>query len=239
VTEAGWLECRDPGPMLTALFGCPPDEDDAYPGTDPTIPGFASMRKLRLFGCACCRRVWDRLPSPDGRTAVELAERYADGAGGGITGWLRRQWLMDCLMGQAEAEAQSRVWRESSITWAPFCVLKSDPKPHLEASWYVRSRSGDGEAGAQVLLLRDLFGNPFRPVTLGRSWRTPTVASLAQAAYDERCLPSGNLDAARLAVLSDALEESGCNESEILTHLRSPRAHARGCWVLDLILGKS
>jgi hypothetical protein len=119
MTEAEWLACGDPGPMLTALFGCPPDEDDDHPGTGPTIPGFASVRKLRLFCCACCRRAWGRLASPDGRTAVELAERYADGVGGGITGWLRRQWLMDCLRGQAEEGSRSSEWRESSIAWAP------------------------------------------------------------------------------------------------------------------------
>ena len=58
-------------------------------------------------------------------------------------------------------------------------------------------------------------------------------------AYDERLMPSGELDLGRLAVLSDALEEAGCTSAEILTHLRSPGPHVRGCWALDLILGKS
>ena len=62
--------------------------------------------------------------------------------------------------------------------------------------------------------------------------------SLAQAAYDQRILPIGHLDPARLAVLSDALEETGCTDAELLGHLREPGPHVRGCWALDLILAK-
>jgi len=89
-----------------------------------------------------------------------------------------------------------------------------------------------------AVLLRDVVGNPFRPVSLNRAWLTPTVVSLAQAAHDERILPSGLLDPARLAVLSDALEEAGCTDAAIVSHLRSAGPHVRGCWALDLILGK-
>jgi hypothetical protein len=93
------------------------------------------------------------------------------------------------------------------------------------------------EHAAHCDLIRDVFGNPFRPVTLDRSLLTPTVASLAEAAYEHRELPSGHLELARLAVLSDALEEAGVTE-EVLTHLRSPGPHVRGCWAVDLILAK-
>jgi hypothetical protein len=87
-------------------------------------------------------------------------------------------------------------------------------------------------------LIREFFGNPFRPSTLDRSRLMPLVVSLAEAAYEERHLPSGQLDAARLAVLSDALEESGCADIDLLAHLRSPGPHVRGCWAVDLVLGK-
>jgi hypothetical protein len=89
-----------------------------------------------------------------------------------------------------------------------------------------------------VVLIRDIFGNPFRPVRLVPVWRTPAVMSLAQVAYDERLLPSGHLDTARLAVLADALEEAGYTEQAILDHLRAPGPHVRGCWAVDLLLGK-
>jgi hypothetical protein len=87
-------------------------------------------------------------------------------------------------------------------------------------------------------MLRDIFANPFRSVAINFTWLTPTVRNLATAAYEDRSLPSGELDPARLAVLADALEESGCNNADMLTHLRSPGPHVRGCWSVDLLLGK-
>jgi hypothetical protein len=119
-------------------------------------------------------------------------------------------------------------------------------------------------------LLRDIIGNPFRPVVVNPDWITPTVLSLARAAYEERpgrlcghcnglgrttpivlggyvrcdtCHATGHiedstLDPVRLAILSDALEEAGCTDEIILVHLRSPSSHVRGCWALDLLLGK-
>ncbi|MBY0228961.1 MAG: hypothetical protein K2W96_06765 [Gemmataceae bacterium] len=83
-----------------------------------------------------------------------------------------------------------------------------------------------------------LFGNPIRPSGVDPVWRNSTVQSLARAAYQERSLPSGHLDNARLAVLSDALEEAGCADGAVLSHLRFPGPHVRGCWALDLVLDK-
>jgi hypothetical protein len=94
------------------------------------------------------------------------------------------------------------------------------------------------ELAAQAALLRDICGNPFRPVVLDPTFLTSAVTSLAQAAHEERALPSGELDRARLAVLADALEEAGCSEQAILDHLRGPGPHVRGCWLVDLALAK-
>jgi len=87
-------------------------------------------------------------------------------------------------------------------------------------------------------LLRDIFGNPFRPVVCDPARISSTVTKLAQAAYDERSLPAGTLELDRLAVLADALEDAGCDSADILSHLRNPGTHVRGCWVIDLILGR-
>jgi hypothetical protein len=95
------------------------------------------------------------------------------------------------------------------------------------------------EQGTQSELLRDLCGNPFRLVTLSLACLTPQVVALAQAAYDQREVPAGTLDLARLAVLADVLEDAGCTAEDILNHLRGPGPHVRGCWAVDLILGKS
>jgi hypothetical protein len=91
---------------------------------------------------------------------------------------------------------------------------------------------------ARANILRDLYGSPFRPSTLESAWLTPTVTDLATVAYRERALPSGELDPFRLTILADALEEAGCTDPVILTHLRGPGPHVRGCWALDLALGK-
>jgi hypothetical protein len=101
---------------------------------------------------------------------------------------------------------------------------------------------GGTEGAEQCALLRDVFGNPFRPVSADPAWLSwggGVVVDLAQAAYEERHPPGGNLDAVRLAVLADALEEAGCNDADILGHLRGPGPHVRGCFYLNLLLGKS
>jgi len=91
---------------------------------------------------------------------------------------------------------------------------------------------------AQSKLIRCIFGNPFRPIFFNLNWLKPTVINLATFAYEERNLPSGELDKNRLAILADALEECGCDHREILGHLRGPGPHVRGCHVVDLLLGK-
>ena len=90
----------------------------------------------------------------------------------------------------------------------------------------------------QCDVLWGILGNPFRPVPLHRSWLTPDVLSLARAAYDQRTLPAGTLEPARLALLADALEEAGCADPQLLGHLRGPGPHVRGCWAVDLLLGR-
>ncbi|HKA54599.1 MAG TPA: hypothetical protein VKJ47_13145, partial [Candidatus Binatia bacterium] len=101
-----------------------------------------------------------------------------------------------------------------------------------------RKAAAGKEESALCALVRDIFGNPFRPASLDPAWRTPAVVSLATAAYEERNLPAGTLDPDRLAVLADALEEAGCDNADLLSHLRGPGPHVRGCWVIDLLLGK-
>jgi hypothetical protein len=90
-------------------------------------------------------------------------------------------------------------------------------------------------------LLRDLSGNPFRPVSIDPAWLAwhgGAVRELARVVYEEWELPTGHLDAGRLAVLADMLEEAGCTHAQLLGHLRSAGPHARGCHAVDAILGK-
>jgi hypothetical protein len=101
--------------------------------------------------------------------------------------------------------------------------------------------AGTTERIAQAGLLRCVFGNPFRSLAVPHSWLTwdsGTVPRLARAVYDNRT-PAGTLDNDRLAVLADALEEAGCEDAEVLGHLRGPGPHARGCWPVDGLLGET
>jgi hypothetical protein len=91
------------------------------------------------------------------------------------------------------------------------------------------------ERRAQVSLLRCIFGNPYRTVAAEPAWlawKGGVVLKLAQAVYDERRFEV-------LPVLADALEEAGCTDPVVLDHCRSGREHARGCWVVDLLLGNT
>ncbi|AWM42422.1 hypothetical protein C1280_28270 [Gemmata obscuriglobus] len=87
------------------------------------------------------------------------------------------------------------------------------------------------EAKQQTVLVRDIFGNPFRPVRFDMGWLTGAAVSLADAIYRGQAFE-------RLPVLADALEASGCDDPSILAHCRSGAPHVRGCWAVDLVLGR-
>ena len=91
--------------------------------------------------------------------------------------------------------------------------------------------AASAERSAQCKILRDIVGNPFRPVTFDPEWRTSTVTALAQQMYDSR-------DFTAMPILADALQDAGCENADILDHCRGPGPHVRGCWVVDLVLGK-
>ena len=93
--------------------------------------------------------------------------------------------------------------------------------------------SNQSRVDTQIAYLRDIFGNPFRPVALNPAWLTSDVLALARGIYDERAFE-------RMPILADALQDAGCDNADILTHCRDAKqVHVRGCWVLDLLLGKT
>jgi hypothetical protein len=101
-----------------------------------------------------------------------------------------------------------------------------------------RAVNDDDEPAVQADLVRCVFGNPFRSVAFDASRLTPLVRDLAQAADEDRSVPLGEFDRGRLAVLADALEDEVRTDDALLSHLRSPGPHVRGCWAMDLILGR-
>ncbi len=106
-----------------------------------------------------------------------------------------------------------------AIERAEFAEMWIDRAPEQEES--IRAKHCD--------LVRDIFGNPFRPVTLDPRWLTSTVLDLARIIYDERTFE-------RMPILADALMDAGCDSEEILSHCRNGGPHVRGCWVIDLLL---
>jgi hypothetical protein len=83
----------------------------------------------------------------------------------------------------------------------------------------------------QSSYLRDIFGNPFRPVAFDPSWRTSAAVAIAKGMYESR-------DFAAMSLLADALQDADCADQQILDHCRGPGPHVKGCWVVDFVLGK-
>ncbi len=246
----------------------------------------ADPRKLRLFACACVRRVGDSL-TDESRRAVEVAEAYADGQAAHADLWDARKAAGEAARTAAEAEgaAAEAAWvaaeaartaqeegeeREertaaeaaeaaraaetARAAWAAAGAAARAARTAREegeeraaagaatgaAAWAAEAAGAEltaawaAERRTQANLVRCIFINPFRPApVLGPevlAWSGGVVVKLAEAVYEERAFD-------RMAVLADALEEAGLSDAAILNHCRRDQRHARGCWVLDLLMG--
>jgi hypothetical protein len=228
MTEAEWLASNRREAMLEHLHGK------------------ASDRRLRLFACACCRRIWHLILDERGKKAAWVAERYADGL---ATDEERRvaweaAWADDL---PGDNPQQSSVFAAVHAGYfachQPKWIYRAASSAS-DAVFYKTRETADedhasdleeAESDAQRSLLRDIFGNPFRPATLNPSWvawNDGAIRKMAQGIYDARAFD-------RLPLLADALEEAGCDNADILSHCRGGGEHVRGCWVVDLLLGKS
>jgi hypothetical protein len=240
MNESDWLACSDPFQMLEFLRGS----------------GMASDRQFRLFACACYRRVWHLLTDRRSRHAVEVLERLADGG-------VPRAEVEHALRGACNAQSEAETHGDDDLpqarqtaAWGVYrAFVTSPPATARESRYYCTRAAGAAagpvaqaaaeraEEGGQCRLLRDIFGSlPLRPSTVApsvRTWDGGLALKLAQAAYEERDLPSGHLGPARLAVLADCLEDAGCEDALLLGHLRGGGVHVRGCFAVDLILGRS
>jgi hypothetical protein len=180
------------------------------------VLGPASDRKRRLWAVAFCRHIWEYLGDERSRNAVEAAERFADGR----------------ASEKELAKARVAAWQVPVNTpegYDRFCPWNAC-RPAIREG--VMLMSNAPFATAQRSLLRDIFGNPFRPVTFSPDWRTDTVTLLACQIYDSR-------DFSAMPILADALQDAGCDDSSVLDHCRSDGPHVRGCWVCDLVLEES
>jgi hypothetical protein len=190
-------------------------EQEWLTGIDPLpmvrfLRGKLGERKFRLFVCGCCRFM-DRRGNVSGLEVVELGERMADG-----------------LVSYSDASLKEALVRRLYVDgWA---VVHSPYGAALRCSQESRLWRGLHRSD----LLRCITGNPFSPARIDPSWLAwdaGTVRNLAWGVYEERAFE-------RLPILGDALEEAGCTDGAVLDHCRRPGPHARGCWVVDQILGK-
>jgi hypothetical protein len=237
VDESEWQACQEPEKLLECL----------------RQSGRASDRKLRLFAAACVRRAWHLLDDERSRRAVEVVESLADGEP------VPQEWLAQARTAPyyeghlqpgpvhifaCDAAALLNApdpWLVAQFAGecvlfalhdAPWIENRGDPEAHIEAA-----ADAMAERSYQAAVLRDIFGSPWRPLTIEPSLLTK-CADLARAAYEHRVLPEGTLDPARLAVLCDALEKYGSAAPELLGHLRGG-LHWRGCHAIDALLGWS
>jgi hypothetical protein len=197
-----------------------------------------SDRLWRLFAVACVRTVADRLNQPESGAALSIAERVADGTVS-ATEW-REAREQAAAAAQRAGRAAWEAETDGQFHWGTeayqaMCEAEALANAALECL----AESVDLERIPQGLqlpdLLREVFGNPFHwriADTTWQSWNSGVIWSLANSIYAES-------DFVRLPHLADALEEAGCTDAELLSHLRGPGPHVRGCWALDLILGKS
>ena len=220
MTEAEWLVATELSPMLAFLRGK------------------ASDRKLRLFGLDCCRLVIALL-DPRGLKAVGAAERYADGlcspeeleaarlvANEAFCEFDDRQGsesAANAVESLCHAEGLSDLLNDVARETAALSMY-SQPQHLKRATRRIRRLN-------QCRHLRDIFGNPFRPVAFSPAWRTDTAVSLARQMYESRQFGA-------MPILADALQDAGCDNDGVLNHCRGDGAHVRGCWVVDLVLGK-
>ncbi len=213
MTEAEWPAIGNPKPMLRLL------EKQKRLGD----------RKLRLFSCACGRRFWDVLTGLD-RKVVELAEDFADGR---VSEWelgIASDAACEAQPDDDELEGEDYRIAQAQIA-ATTCASIREYMVETSQELLKAAKRKSTERLAQCQVLQDIFGNPFRPVVADPAWLTPTVVAIATAIYADRAFD-------RMPILADALEEAGCTNADVLLHCRSDRPHVRGCWVVDLVLGK-
>lgn len=204
MTEQEWLAYTDPEKMVRFLHEK------------------ASDRKLRLTACAYCRSVW-RLMGKASRKAILLGEQIAD------------EPVDEDHRKAVTRAAIEAVCRFEEAGGDFFMAADMAYRVPHETGWYaVEWTIGNWlpPLASAVSIMRDIFGNPFRPVSIDPSWlawNDGMVRRVAQGIYNDRAFD-------RLPILADALEEAGCDNAEILTHCRQPGEHVRGCWVIDLLL---
>jgi hypothetical protein len=262
VTEADWLACTDPESLFENFTSLVCSHIAKPNGTDSDAlfqsamrAGLVSTRKRWLFATAFLRRVESLLLYKQSRELVDVVEKAADGLVS------PEDRSAAAIAAKAAYDAATKDWETIADVFSPSAndivavrdaslalhtVLKNaNPDfSFLAAAHYAYSAFANGygraasgaanEMAIQASLMRDILGNPFRLAMISPCWLTwngGTIPKLAEGIYTDRAFD-------RLPILADALEDAGCDNADILAHCRGPGPHVRGCWVVDLLLGK-
>lgn len=211
LSDEDWISWTEPGEIL------------------PYLHLQSSARKLRLLYCAFSRTIWDQVV-PEHRRIVETAECY-------VYGLVRHTKWEEVSRNSGFRERVlypgfCTLWTEGIETSLAMQFIRNILRP--EARMYCGGTLTLAERKVQCDAIRDIFGQlhwnaKIRPNWL--AWNEGICPKIAKAICEQ-----GNFE--DLPILADALEEAGCNNPAILNHCRQPGDHVRGCWVIDLILGK-
>lgn len=236
MTEAEWLACTD----REALFRA--------------VRARSKRRRCRLLAVACCRAIVPTLPDPRSLKAIEIAELHADGLADDAelnSAYIAAHEVVAersanpavieaaraAVSGMAGKVAGMQQWAyRMGMERAAECVALPHPYNAADHVGSVVRSTLTNFSGpcplTQANLIRDIFGSVFRPVVLSPDWRTDTALALARTMYESR-------EFGAMPILADALQDAGCDNDDILNHCRDASAtHVRGCWVVDLVLGK-
>ena len=234
MTEREWRKAVWPGIML-----------DYLTQTCRVQRSGCGRRKLRLFGVAYCRRVEHLLKIADLRKLIDSVEEWADDLkkkvsvlklavrsrvteGCGVADDMIADYYADLLRQYARSHLAAMA-----VSWLGCDTAEYGSRCYANAALALEGENIVEETSRQCDILRDIFGNPFRaPPKFDKRWRTDTAASLARGMYESR-------DFGAMPILADALQDAGCDSDPILNHCRSEGPHVRGCWVVDLVLGKA
>ena len=208
MTEAQWLKATDVRSLLILQ------------------EARSSDRKARLFACGLGRRLLPYLGDERSRRIIDIAERNADGHASDYDLSVAREAALDVRRGTASrlvcAAGDHGAWQGARV----FIVSLIQAGDQADArDWHAKLSK------VALPIFRCVFGNPFRPVAFDPRWRTADTVGLARGIYEERAFD-------RLPLLADALMDAGCADEQVLEHCRTEGPHVRGCWVVDLVLGK-
>jgi hypothetical protein len=219
MTEAEWIGCSRPrgrGDVLDIVKWLREERN--------------RPRKALLTLCALCRITWDRVAFAGNHRALEASEDYADGR-----------------ISQTELESYWRATRFEPVIYCEWACAAAGPAEGL-ANWRMKDEQDEAALGVfhatytnevrsswwsqELRYAMDVLEFIFQEGPIPAEWRTDTAVSLARQMYESR-------EFGAMPILADALQDAGCDNPDILDHCRNPGEHVRGCWVCDLVLGKS